>query len=358
MIGALVRLLVLLLALALCAAAALFVYFSLGQGPSLATMVPTGLDGPVSDDPRRVTFTIRPGQTAAEIGDELQRQGLIRSALAFRFEVESRALSNKLGAGDYELSPSLSTAEIVAVLGRGAIAHGKGLTVVEGWRVDQIARKASDLQLGQPDEILRLVQQPRENGLSPPDPLAASLEGYLFPETYEFDPKASSREIVETMLRQFDRRVDDALRNQAAARGLSLAQAVTLASIVEREAAKPAERPLVASVYLNRLAANMRLQADPTVQYAVANRDLAAAQAYGFWKRDLSPQDLKTDSPFNTYQNGGLPPAPICNPGLDALRAALNPADSRYLYFVARGDGSHAFAESLQEHLANVQKFR
>ena len=355
---ALVRLFVLLLALALCAGVALVVYVALGQGPSIAGLVPTGLDGPVSTDPRRETFTIRAGQSAAEIGEELERRELIRSALAFRFEIESRGVGNKLGAGDYDLSPSMPTAEIVAVLARGAVAHGKGFTVIEGWRAEQIARRADELQVGRGEEILRLIQQPRENGLLPPDANATSLEGYLFPETYEFDPKATSRDIVETMLRQFDRRVDESLRAQAAVRGMTLAQIVTLASIVEREAAQPAERPLVASVFANRLAANMMLQADPTVQYAVASRDIQAAQEFAFWKRDLTQQDLRLASPYNTYQVAGLPPGPICNPGLDALRAAIAPAESKYFYFVARGDGSHAFAETLDEHVANVQRFR
>jgi UPF0755 protein len=357
-IRALLRLFAILLAVALCVGVALLVYFALGQGPSIARLIPTGLDDPVSANPSRETFTIRPGQSAAEIGEELQRRHLIRSALAFRFEIESRGVGNKLGAGDYDLSPSMSTAEIVAVLARGAVAHGKGFTVIEGWRAEQIARRADELQVGRGEEILRLVQQPRENGLAPPDASATSLEGYLFPETYEFDPKATSRDIVEAMLRQFNRRVDEPLRAQVAARGLTLAQIVTLASIVEREAALPAERPLVASVYANRLAANMMLQADPTVQYAVANRDIQAAQEFAFWKRDLTQQDLKLRSPYNTYQVTGLPPGPIANPGLDALRAAAAPADSKYFYFVARGDGSHAFAETLQEHVANVQRFR
>jgi UPF0755 protein len=353
----LLRLLAIVAALALCAAAALFVYAALGEAPSIVRQLPTGWDSPVSDTPRRETFTVPRGASAAEVGEELQRRGLIRSSLAFRWEVESRGVGNKLEAGDYELSPSMSTSEIVAVLARGTAVRGKTFTVLEGWRAEQVAQRAEELGLGKADEILRLVRSPREHGLTPPDPASATLEGFLFPETYEFDPKASSGQIVSTMLRQFERNFTEALRRQASNRGLTLTQVVTLASIVEREAARPNERPVIASVYRNRLAAGLKLEADPTVQYAVASLDPQAA-AYGFWKQDLTAQDLQVDSQYNTYKVAGLPPGPICSPGMDSLQAALSPAETGYLYFVARGDGSHAFAASPEEHLANVQRFR
>jgi UPF0755 protein len=205
---------------------------------------------------------------------------------------------------------------------------------------------------------MAVVRSPREAGLIPPDPEAKSLEGFLFPDTYEVDRKATPTEIASTMLRQFERRYGADLRQAAAGRGLTLVQAVTLASIVEREAAHPEERPVISSVYNNRLQAGMRLEADPTVQYAVASLDRGADGRAALWKRDLTYEDLKTESPYNTYRVGGLPPAPICNPGLDSLRAASSPAATAYLFFVARGDGSHAFATTAEEHFANVQRFR
>jgi UPF0755 protein len=202
------------------------------------------------------------------------------------------------------------------------------------------------------------VQSPAEFGLAAPDPAARTLEGYLFPETYDFDSQTSPVVLVERLLRQFERRFGEDLRRRAAERGLSIHQAVTIASLVEREAANPAERPLVAAVYHNRLAAGMKLDADPTVQYAVANLDLNQALRYGFWKRDLSSEDLQVNSPFNTYRVPGLPPGPICSPGLASLQATVEPAKVGYLYFVARGDGSHAFADTLAEHNANVDRYR
>ena len=358
MIGALVRLLAIGVSLAICAAVAIVVYTVLEGNLSLERLAPASLDAPVSATPERVTFTIRPGQPATAVGEELQEHGLIRSALLFRWEVESRGLGSRLEAGDYEISPSMSTREIVAVLARGAVVHATTFTSLEGWRAEQVAQRIEELQLAKAEEFLRLVRSPRENGITPPDPSARTLEGYLFPDTYEFDRDVSARQIVDRLLRQFDRRLGPDLRSQAAARGMSVHQLVTLASIIEREAAVPAERPLVAAVYQNRLAAGMKLDADPTVQYAVATLDLHQAIGYGFWKRELTIDDLAVDSPYNTYRVSGVPPGPICSPGFDALQAAVQPAQVGYLFFVARGDGSHAFADTLAEHNANVSRFR
>jgi UPF0755 protein len=159
------------------------------------------------------------------------------------------------------------------------------------------------------------------------------------------------------MVRMFNQRVGDALRAQPESK-LTPRQLLTLASIVEREAKQASERPMIASVYLNRLAAKLPLQADPTVQYAIATRDGPAAVAYNYWKQDLTPDDLQIDSPFNTYQVPGLPPAPICNPGEPSIKAVLQPAKTDYMYFVATTDGSgtHLFAKTLDEHNANVAK--
>lgn len=358
MIGRLFRVVAVLGALAVCVATAFLVYGALERGLSLGRLAPSAdWDRPVSDAPTRVRFSVQRGQSAADVGAELERRGLIRSALAFRWEVESRGLGSRLQAGEYELSPSMSTREIIDILARGAVAEATRLTVVDGWRAEQVASRMEELGLGRADEILRIIRSPRAYGLTPPDPAASTLEGYLFPDTYNIDTSASAVQVIATMLEQFNRRFDDRLRQQATARGLTIAQAVTLASIVEREAAQPAERPLIASVYHNRLAAGMKLAADPTVQYALAEKDPRAAAGYGYWKPRLSRQDLEVDSPYNTYTINGLPPAPICNPGLASLEAAVQPADTPYLYFVARGDGTHAFASTSEEHLANVERY-
>jgi UPF0755 protein len=147
------------------------------------------------------------------------------------------------------------------------------------------------------------------------------------------------------------------LRGAIQAQGLTDFQTLTLASIVEREAQVASERPMIASVFLNRMKQGIPLQADPTIQYAVA-QDPASIAANGWWKRDLTVDDLKINSPYNTYANKGLPPGPICNPGRDAIAAVAHPAQTNFLYFVAKGDGSHAFAATLEEHNANIQKYQ
>jgi UPF0755 protein len=157
------------------------------------------------------------------------------------------------------------------------------------------------------------------------------------------------------MLAAFDEQVTPELRQAAQASGLTLHEAVTLASVVEREALKADERPLIAGVFFNRLRLGMPLDADPTVQYALAN-DPGNVERFGFWKQGLTLEDLAVDSPYNTYVNGELPPGPICNPGLASLEAVAHPAQTGYLYFVAREDGSHVFAETFEEHQRNVEE--
>ncbi|MDF2748544.1 MAG: mltG, partial [Propionibacteriaceae bacterium] len=281
------------------------------------------LDTPVSDDSRPVVFTVNPGMSAIEIGDELYAKGLIRSPLTFRTLVEARGVGSKIESGDYQVSPSMTTGEIVAVLSRGASRTGISVTIPEGWRAEQAAQKVEALSIARADEVLTLVRGGAGVGLVFAEPLpdGATLEGYLFPETYEVAKDATARTLVEMMARQFDKAVTPKLRQQLNARGLSLHQAVTLASIVEREAAITAEQPIIASVYLNRLKRDMPLQADPTVQFAVASANLVEAFGFGYWKHELTRVDLQLPSPYNTYVQRGLPPGPICSPGLSALEA-------------------------------------
>ncbi len=319
------------------------------------------LDTPVNpDDSRKVVFTVPPGRSAIQIGEDLAAANLIRSPLTFRTLVEARGVGGRIESGDYELSPSMTTGEIVTVLSKGASRSGIAVTIPEGWRVEQAAQKIEALGIARSDEVLGLVQSGAGLGLPLAEPLpqGATLEGYLFPKTYEVAKGASARTLIEMMARQFDKEVTPNLRQQLQTRGLTLHQAVTLASIVEREAMIPAEQPIIASVYLNRLKRSMPLQADPTTQYAVASANLAEAMGFGYWKRELSGSDLRLVSPYNTYVSHGLPPGPICSPGLAALEAVANPAETEFLYFVAKGDGSHVFAKTDIEHAANVDRYR
>ena len=188
-------------------------------------------------------------------------------------------------------------------------------------------------------------------------PPGTSLEGFLFPGSYSLRHEMDSVEVAGTFLDAFDQHVTPKLRREIAAGSLSIHEAVTLASIVDREALMAEERPIIAQVLLKRLRLGMPLEADPTVQYALA-ADPSSVASYGYWKTQLSEEDLNVDSPYNTYRNRGLPPGPICSPRLDAILAVIRPADTDYLYYLTKPDGSHAFAETLEEHLQNIEEYR
>jgi UPF0755 protein len=358
----LTRVLVVLFAVVVIGVAVAIGYFVLGEStPILGGRIGQLADplGPVDPrDDNKVVVTVPPGATAADIGTQLQQLGLIHSALIFRLAADQAGVGSSLAAGDYELSKSMSTTEIIQVLAKGQVKRGLVVAIPEGWRSEQIADRLEATGFASRDEFLRAVASPESvpglNVLGEPRP--QRLEGYLFPETYEVPQKVSGSRAAEMMVRMFSQRVADLLRSQSETK-LTSQQIVTLASLVERETSVPAERSTIASVYLNRLADNMPLQADPTVQYAIATRDGPAAVAYNYW-RNLTATDLQIASPFNTYTTTGLPPGPICNPGEASIRAVVQPARTDYLYFVANTDGSgtHLFARTLDEHNANVAK--
>lgn len=314
---------------------------------------------PVSDDPTPVTFIVSPGETAAHIAQRLEEEGLIRDANLFRVLLRIRGVDTRLEAGTFELRRNMSMDEIMTALQRGR-PPTVTLTILEGWRAEQIAALLEAKGLADPDEFLQLVQTGdgfAYDFLSDRPAGVTSLEGYLFPDTYEFEWDATAADVIDRMLKTFGERFTPELRQQAAAQGLSIYEAVTLASIVEREAQIPEERPLIAGVFHNRLEAGMHLNADPTVQYALGYQ----SDTGQWWKRPLYVEDLQYDSPYNTYIYTGLPPGPICNPGLAALQAAVQPAETEYFYFVANdvaGDGSHVFAKTLEEHRANIEKYQ
>jgi UPF0755 protein len=224
--------------------------------------------------------------------------------------------------------------------------------VREGWRREEIAAAAPAAGLPfSADEFLAATVSAAGLPLAADLPAGASLEGYLFPDTYRLSPEATAADLARAMVENFNRRVDESLRSGFSAHGLTLHQAVTLASVVEREAAVPDERPLIASVFLNRLAAGMLLEADPTIQFALGLQPDGA-----WWKSPLSLEDLAVDSPYNTYRVSGLPPGPIAAPGLSSLQAVASPAETSYLYFRAMCDGSgrHSFAATFEGHLQNA----
>jgi UPF0755 protein len=313
---------------------------------------------PVSADPDApaVSFEVQAGQTATEVAQALERAGLVRDASAFSLLLRDRGLDRHIEAGHFELSPAMSAEQIAA-----ALAHARGdevvLVTLEGWRLEQDAI-AVQQGFGQGQDFLNIAARQGAQLLPdwvgrPPD--STSLEGFLFPDTYRFAPDAKAVDIIAAMLADFANQFSEDDRAQAQRMGLTPYQVVTLASIVEREAVRPEERPLIAAVFLNRLKQGMRLEADPTVQYALGLQ----ADSGRWWKVPLLAGDIQAAvSPYNTYLNPGLPPGPICSPGKASIDAVLHPANVDYLYFVAKGDGYHAFTASYDEHVQNVQKYQ
>ena len=318
------------------------------------------LDNPANpSDSSKHSFVVHEGESAARIADRLQTEGLIEDARSFRWMADLQGLASDLSAGEYELSPSMRPSEILAALAEGKTKANPLVTFPEGWRAEEIAERLAARGIGTSDQFMTVVKQGQSsNPVLRDRPPGSSLEGYLFPESYAVDEKTTPDSMTERMVAQFDESFTPEMRRKAAALGMTVHQVVILASVIEREAVIPSERPLMAGVFYNRLKAGMPLQSDPTVQYAVATADPESHVKYGWWKKDLTEADLQIDSPYNTYMYPGLPAGPICDPGLASLMAAVGPTQTDYYYFVARPDGSHAFAKTLEEHNANVLQYR
>lgn len=313
------------------------------------------IEMPVSSDPTPVEFTIQSGEPVTSIAERLESKGLIKDAQLFRLALRYWGVDAKIEAGDYRLRPNMSMVEIAAELQHGRL-RSKMVTIKEGLRAEEVAHLLASEGLVSQEEFFTLVRQGQfdYDFLARPADAPDGLEGFLFPDTYEFPANASARDIIETMLRNFERRFTLEMRQQALDRNMSIYQVVTLASIVEREAVLSEERPIIASVYFNRLQAGMYLQADPTVQYAKG----FDAKTGRWWAPMLQEEANSFQSPYNTFLHPGLPPGPICSPGLAAIQAVLQPADTDYLFFFSKGDGSHAFASTYEEHLENWRKYQ
>ncbi len=312
------------------------------------------IESPASDDSTPILFTITPGETAATIATRLEGAGLIRDAGLFRLLVRYRGVDAQLEAGDYQLRPNMSLEEIVDALQHGRPSEAT-ITIPEGRRAEEIAEILEERGLVEAEEFLRTVGE-GEFGYDflSHRPKGVSLEGYLFPDTYSIPPDFEAIQIIDMMLANFGRRFTPEMRQEAARRRMSIHEVLTIASLVEREARIPEERPIVASVYLNRLEAGWLLESDATAQYALGYQEGTGQ----WWKSPISLEEMtQIDSPYNTYLYPGLPPGPICNPGLASIQAVINPAETNYMFLYHRGDGSHAFAETYEEHLGNQRRY-
>jgi UPF0755 protein len=310
------------------------------------------LDSPVGQSHEVFSLEVNQGDSAAAVVSRLESSGLVEDGTLLRNYLHYRGLDISIEAGGYVLTGEMTVREIAEALQRAEV-RDRSLTIVEGWRREQIAQALDEANLGiQYSDFLQASSVVADEYPSIIDiPASSSLEGFLFPDTYSINTDMTAEELVISMLENFNKRVTGELRLGFSDQGLSLYQAVTLASIVEREAVVPAERELIASVFLNRLSMGMKLEADPTVQYALSQQPNGE-----WWKAPLSLTDLEINSPYNTYLYPGLPAGPICNPGLESLRAVAFPASTTYLYFRAQCDGSgrHFFAETFEEHELNA----
>jgi UPF0755 protein len=292
------------------------------------------------------SLVVAQGSSAEAIGRQLADMGLVRHLLVFRLLVLVRGVGGSLKAGEYSLEGPLSLDQIVDALARGEVVRNEvtfpeGLNAVEASEIVGARGFSADAFL-QATKNVALIQDL--------DPDASDLEGYLFPDTYDIPRTADPVGMLVARMIQRFRDVMAPELPRIAEKKLTVRQVVTLASLVERETARPEERPRIAAVFLNRLRKGMLLQTDPTVIYAL--------RLAGKWDGNIRRNDLQIDSPYNTYRYPGIPPGPIANPGRGALLGVIDPLDVKDLYFVSRNDGTHQFSETLAQHNRAVDRYQ
>ncbi len=306
---------------------------------------------PHGGDGRQVSVIVPRGAGPRKVASLLAEAGVIDESDTGRFVFYLRHVARAAGrikAGELAFRTDMSPRQAIDVLVKGTPVTYE-ITIPEGLRIDEIAELYQKAGLARYEEFVKKCRDAKfVRSLGVP---ADSLEGFLFPDTYRFRKDTPAEELIKTMVGRFNKVFDDRWRKRAKERGMTLLEVVTMASIVEKETGAPQERPLIAGVFYNRLEAGWKLQTDPTVIYAVL-------LSRGSFDGNLTRRDLMIDNPYNTYRYPGLPPGPICNPGREALHAALWPAKTKYFFFVSRNDGTHEFCEDLACHNRAVAKYQ
>lgn len=318
---------------------------------SLILLQSKDLTVPMNPSGSEVNLTINSGESVPSILGKLWEEGLISNPGVFRNYLQYTGLDTSLKAGDYKLSPAKSPIEIAQAI-QSSTSADVTLTILPGWRAEEIANALPTSGFNITAEEFFSAVHTHPDGYSFSSCLANdSLEGYLFPGSYTLPRASTINDLLPQILMSFETEVNPEMRSGFTTQGLDLCQAVTLASIVQREAMVEEEMPTISSVFYNRLNSGAVLASDPTIQYALGYNQNQGT----WWTNPLSLEDLKIDSPYNTYIYSGLPPGPISNPGLSALKAVAFPAQTPYFYFRAACDGSgrHLFSETFDEHLAN-----
>lgn len=287
-----------------------------------------------------VVIEVEPGQSVTQVARTLKEKGVIRSELLFKIILRLTASPKDIQAGTFDLRKNSPDLEVIKCLSSSKCNHYEKVTILEGWRSEEIAEALAEKNITDPQEFLNIVRQ-------------KELEGYLYPSTYLFSQDTPAQKVVDEMLAQYKKNIASLLKEYPTS--LTEKQVLTVASIVEREAIHHEERPKIAAVYLNRFKIGKRLEADPTVQYALG----FSLQENRYWKKGLTLSDLRIDHPYNTYKNEGLPPGPICNPSAASVKGVLQPEeDFNALYFVADSGGHHVFSRTYEEHVAHIHRIR
>jgi UPF0755 protein len=302
------------------------------------------INSPANTIEHQATFIIRAGETFNELTSRLKSKGIIASTIRFKLYSRMTGSDKQLKAGEYRLSATMTPGQILDMLVQGRSILYR-LTIPEGFTIKQIAQEIARQGLGSAEDIHKLATDPlvaQSYALE-----AQTLEGYLFPDTYYFPKHVDPRNIITKMVERFKAQFHPAWEQRANKLNFSVHQIVTLASIIEKETGAPSERPIIASVFHNRLKKKMRLESDPTVIYGIPNFD-----------GNIKRHHLQTRTPYNTYKIRGLPPGPIANPGSASIKAALYPHKTDFLYFVAKKDGTHHFSTNINDHNRAVSKYQ
>lgn len=311
------------------------VFLSLGFGLFLVS--------PADKAGKDQVFVVKEGASLKEVAADLETRGLIANKTLFVLWTKVKGYGRDIRAGEYALSPAMAPVQLLEILRKGlVILHP--VTIPEGFNREQVAEALAAKGLADKKRFLELTQDKkllRQYGIPGP-----TFEGYLFPDTYHFSKGTPTLAILDTMVKRF-KQVVVPLLERSQGTGMDFAEVVILASIVEKETGRPEERPLIASVFLNRLRLGMRLESDPTVIYGIENFD-----------GDLRKRDLTEKTPYNTYVIHGLTPGPIANPGLESIKAVMDPAKTEFLYFVSKNDGTHHFSKTLTEHSRAVETYQ
>ncbi len=299
---------------------------------------------PAGIDQTQRIVSVSPGENFTTLAAKLEQNEIISNTAKFRLLAVLKGVDKKLKAGEYPLSPAMTPTQVLDVL-VGGKSYLYRLTIPEGYTLRQIAEEVAGNELGRADEFVSMATSPEyaaSLGIQ-----ADTLEGYLFPDTYYFPKRVSTDTILRKMVARFNEQFPNEWHLRATALNRSVHEIVTLASIIEKETGAPFERPIISSVFHNRLKKRMRLESDPTVIYGIPDFD-----------GNIKRIHLSTLTPYNTYKIRGLPPGPIANPGRDAIKAALYPAETDYLFFVSKKDTTHHFSTNIGEHQKAVRKYQ